>query len=76
MIFCLSKSSNGYQEHEIHISGPAACPRTPDFDKQINLGDFQNCSDAMKLARKKFPDLRINGCFHCVLDCYDPFLTS
>jgi hypothetical protein len=74
MFFCLSKHANKSGEYEIHRTLPAPCPRLPDTNNQISLGSHKNPNSAAGIARSKYPELRINGCFYCALDAYEPNL--
>jgi len=53
-------------EYRVHS---ANCPWLPeDPRKREILGDFTNCYPALVKAKEKFDE--VNGCAHCVPDCY------
>ncbi|WP_310556804.1 hypothetical protein [Flavobacterium sp.] len=53
--------SNG--DHEVHTE---ICTYLPS-DKKY-LGDFSNCKDAVKEAKKTYDD--VNGCYYCSNSCH------
>lgn len=52
-------------EYEVHTS---SCSWLPGADNRIFLGEFFNCSDAIKEARKYYSD--IDGCKYCCPACH------
>lgn len=53
--------SNG--DHEVHT---ASCKYLPSDRKY--LGEFNNCNDAVKEAKKTF--LNVDGCYWCCNSCH------
>jgi hypothetical protein len=56
-----NKQPNG--DHEVHKKN---CSYMPSNKK--DLGEFDNCQDAVKEAKKTFP--QSNGCIHCCTVCH------
>jgi hypothetical protein len=52
-------------DHEVHKSG---CSYMPTDANRIYLGNFDNCHDAVREAKKHYG--RVNGCFHCANACH------
>ena len=63
-------SSKNKKDHEIHKENN--CIRLPELESRIDLGDFNNCQDAIVFAEKEYPDWSnsINGCKWCCSQCY------
>ena len=55
--------SNG--DHEVHTSD---CQYLPSFLNRKYLGEFSNCKDAVKEAKKTYP--QSNGCKTCSNECH------
>lgn len=55
--------SNG--DHEVHKDG---CSFMPSVSNRTYLGDFSNCQDAVKEAKKKHS--KSNGCYYCCNACH------
>jgi hypothetical protein len=55
--------SNG--DHEVHTS---TCSFLPSPQNRLYLGEFSNCTDAVKAAKVHY--LRSNGCFYCSRPCH------
>ncbi len=58
----LKAAENG--EYEMHRSG---CTHLPDTANRYYLGLFATCNDALKEAKKSFPQSR--GCNYCCKSC-------
>jgi hypothetical protein len=52
-------------DHEVHKSN---CTFMPVQQHRLFLGDFNNCQDALKEAKKTFPTTA-DGCPYCCPDC-------
>lgn len=52
-------------EHEVHKEG---CDYLPAPEHRVYLGDFTNCKEAVKEARKRYSD--VDGCYYCSKDCH------
>ena len=56
--------SNG--DHEVHA---ASCVYYPRIVNKTYLGEFSNCFDAVREAKKKYPQTA-NGCYECCRPCH------
>ncbi len=52
-------------DHEVHTED---CYWLPLKENRIYLGEFNNCKDAVKKAKKDYP--QSNGCIHCSILCH------
>ncbi|PKM43782.1 MAG: hypothetical protein CVV05_13045 [Gammaproteobacteria bacterium HGW-Gammaproteobacteria-1] len=52
-------------DHEVHEEG---CSFMPAPQHQKYLGNFTNCHDAVREARKYYPSA--DGCFYCSKACH------
>lgn len=59
----MNAQANG--DHEVHESG---CSYMPDAENRLYLGDFTNCHDAVREAKKHYR--QSNGCFYCSYACH------
>ncbi len=55
--------SNG--DHEVHTEN---CRYLPNSDNRKYLGEFSNCGDAVKEAKKIYS--QSNGCYYCSRTCH------
>lgn len=55
--------SNG--DHEVHKEG---CIHMPLLSNRTYLGEYTNCQDAVREAKKKHS--KSNGCFYCCNACH------
>lgn len=58
--YYVNKNAQRNGDHEVHKSG---CSYMPDTENRLYLGDFDNCKDAIKEAKKTYP--KSNGCYYC-----------
>lgn len=58
-----NKQSNG--DHEVHTEN---CIYLPNIDNRKYLGEFSNCADAVKEAKKTYS--QSNGCKTCSNSCH------
>lgn len=65
MRYYVNKNAQSKGEHEVHTS---SCSYLPDADNRIYLGDFSNCKEAVKEARKYYDN--VDGCYYCCNDCH------
>ncbi len=63
--YYVNKNAQSNGDHEVHVSG---CSFMPLEENRIYLGDFSNCEEAVKEAKKYYTD--VDGCFYCCLDCH------
>jgi len=52
-------------DHEVHKTG---CQWLPSEQNRKYLGEFDNCADAVKEAKKTYP--QSNGCRTCSNECH------
>ena len=52
-------------EHEVHREG---CPTPPYAANKYDLGYFNNCSEAVAAARRKYSN--VDGCKNCIPNCH------
>ena len=63
--YYVNKNAQSNGDHEVHKSG---CSWLPNTDNRIYLGNFDNCSDAVKESKKYYS--QVNGCYYCSRDCH------
>jgi len=51
-------------EHEVHNWN---CSSLPGVSNRLVVGSFDNCKDALKAAKKIFP--QVDGCARCCPEC-------
>jgi len=64
MYYYVNKNAQANGDHEVHKSG---CSYMPDSENRIYIGDFYNCYDAVKQAKKYY--FQSNGCYYCSREC-------
>jgi len=52
-------------DHEVHNEN---CTRLPKEGNQKFLGEFSNCREAVREAKKQYPTA--NGCYYCSNSCH------
>jgi hypothetical protein len=62
-LYYVNNGTDSKGDHEVHIEG---CTRTP--TDRNNLGQFSNCADAVKEAKKTYS--KSNGCYYCSNECH------
>jgi hypothetical protein len=63
-MYYVSKTAETNGDHEVHRE---SCLRMLDISDRIQLGIFGNCFDALKAAKKHYP--QVNGCYYCSEAC-------
>ncbi len=63
--YYVNKKAQATGEHEVHKTG---CVYLPSVDNRIYLGQFSNCADAVREARKHYSN--VDGCYHCCRPCH------
>ena len=53
------------RDHEVHNQ---ICRYLPSSEHRKYLGDFESCEEAVREARKKYPDA--DGCKYCSPGCH------
>lgn len=56
--YYVNKNAQSNGDHEVHKSG---CSFIPNIENRIYLGEFSNCSDAVKKAKATYK--QVNGCY-------------
>jgi hypothetical protein len=52
-------------DHEVHVQG---CSYLPMPQTRKYLGEFSNCADAVREAKKHCK--QVNGCAYCCFECH------
>lgn len=63
--YYVNKNAQDNGDHEVHKSG---CDWMPNSENRLYLGDFNNCQDAVKAAKKHYS--QSNGCYYCSRACH------
>ncbi|HPM76234.1 MAG TPA: hypothetical protein PK961_04015 [bacterium] len=63
--YYVNKSAQENGDHEVHKSG---CSFMPNEENRRYLGDFTNCHDAVREAKKIYP--KSDGCKFCSEECH------
>ena len=63
--YYVNKNAQNNGDHEVHKSG---CQYLPLEANRIDLGDFNNCQDAVAAAKKHYR--QCNGCWYCSRSCH------
>ena len=63
--YYVNKNAQSNGDHEVHKSN---CSWLPATENRIYLGDFSNCYEAVREARKHYS--KVNGCYHCARECH------
>jgi hypothetical protein len=64
-LYYVNKNAQDNGDHEVHTTG---CAHMPDPKNCQYLGSFTNCADAVRDARRYYP--QSNGCYYCSRDCH------
>lgn len=65
--YYLNSQTQTNGDHEVHLEN---CVHLPTLTNRILLGIFSKCTDAISIAKRKYPDVKINGCIHCSKKCH------
>ncbi len=63
--YYVNKNAQTNGDHEVHKTG---CSYMPDAGNRLYLGDFNNCHDAVREAKKHYA--QSNGCYYCSPECH------
>ena len=63
--YYVNKNAQANGDHEVHKYG---CSYLPETANRQYLGKFSNCHDAVKEAKKTYP--QSNGCYYCSNACH------
>ncbi len=65
MFYYVNRHPQEGGEHEVHN---VHCERKPLVEHRQLLGDFINCQEALKAAKKYYRE--VDGCYYCCPDCH------
>lgn len=63
--YYVNKNAQLNGDHEVHKSG---CSYIPEEYNRLYLGDFSNCHDAVREAKKYYH--QSSGCYYCSYACH------
>jgi len=63
-LYYVNKNAQDSGEHEVHKE---SCEYLPTEDNLLFLGDFPTCAEALREARKHYPN--VDGCYYCCFPC-------
>jgi len=63
--YYVNKNAQSNGDHEVHKEG---CSHMPDVMNRQYLGEFTNCRDAVREAKKYYA--QSNGCYYCSYECH------
>jgi len=63
--YYVNKKAQSNGDHEVHHED---CRYLPDSENRKYLGQYSNCKDAVKEAKKDYS--QVNGCKTCSPDCH------
>lgn len=63
--YYVNKRPQPNNDHEVHT---LKCHVLPNEENRIFLGVFDNCHEAVELAKKTYPTA--DGCVHCAKECH------
>ncbi|MGG6231828.1 hypothetical protein [Tenacibaculum sp. SDUM215027] len=63
--YYVNKNAQTNGDHEVH---KLECTWIPNVENRIYLGEFDNCKDAVKEAKKHYT--KVNGCYYCSRECH------
>ena len=62
--YYVNKNAQPNGDHEVHVSN---CSYLPSFENRMYLGLFSFCSEAVREAKKTYP--QADGCYYCCRAC-------
>jgi len=65
MMYLVNKNAQYNGDHEVHKE---TCSHLPNPENRKYLGDFTNCRDAVREAKKYDSDA--DGCYYCCNECH------
>lgn len=63
--YYVNKNAQNSGDHEVHRSD---CEWLPKEEHRLYLGDFSNCRDAVREAKKYYS--QSDGCYYCSRECH------
>lgn len=67
--YVINKNAQSNGDHEVHQVN-SGCSHMPLAQNQIDLGTHLSCARAVSEAKRRYPNVRINGCYYCCNDCH------
>ncbi|RRJ97823.1 hypothetical protein Ga0100231_005025 [Opitutaceae bacterium TAV4] len=67
--FILNNNMQPNGDYEVH-NVTTGCLHLPNLQNQIDLSFHPNCQSAVAEAKRRYPQLRIDGCYYCCPDCH------
>lgn len=64
-LYYVNRNAQSNGDHEVH---KLDCSRLPAEENRIYLGNFNNCRDAVREARRHYT--QVNGCYYCSYECH------
>ena len=64
--YYVNENAQDTGEHEVH---EVDCSHMPKPENRTYLGDFTNCKDAVKEAKKIYNN--VDGCYYCCNPCHN-----
>lgn len=64
-MYLVNKNAQSNGDHEVHKE---TCSYLPNPENQKYLGNFSNCHDAVREAKKYDKDA--DGCYYCCNECH------
>ncbi len=65
-VYYVNKNAQSNGDHEVHTE---ECSFLPDSQNGKYLGTFSNCHDAVREAKKHYPETA-DGCYYCCKPCH------
>lgn len=63
--YYVNKIAQPTGEHEVHVS---SCSHLPSEENKKYLGYFNNYAEAVREAKKYYPN--VDGCYYCCRQCH------
>jgi hypothetical protein len=67
--YVINKNQQANGDHEVH-NASIGCSYMPNPENQIDLGSHASCHGAIAYAKRQYPSLKIDGCYHCCSACH------
>lgn len=67
--YIINKNAQSNGDHEVHEVA-SDCPHMPASENQIVLGWHSTCHGAVSEAKRRWPEHKIDGCYHCCNTCH------
>lgn len=64
MRYYVNRHAQENGDHEVHTE---SCTFLPEEQNRVYLGNYLNCKDAVREAKKIYP--QSNGCYYCSREC-------